>query len=192
MRKLTAGDYRVMPWKNGGGSTTELVVFPAGAGLDDFDWRASTARVAGDGPFSAFPGVDRSLAVLEGHGLILADESGEHCVGAVPFVFRGEQRIDARLRDGPVTDFNVMTRRATCSHVLELTELHGTLRCLPRSDLLLVYLARGGKVDAHGVAIDEGEGLLVDWRDEPEIELTAVEPATLCLAHITFKEAQHD
>ncbi|WP_431460998.1 HutD family protein, partial [Klebsiella pneumoniae] len=33
MRILRAADYRSMPWKNGGGVTTEIAVSPAGAGL---------------------------------------------------------------------------------------------------------------------------------------------------------------
>ena len=37
------------PWKNGGGETAEIVVWPPGAGFDGFDWRVSTARVAQDG-----------------------------------------------------------------------------------------------------------------------------------------------
>ncbi|TIV74879.1 MAG: HutD family protein, partial [Mesorhizobium sp.] len=32
MRILRAADYRVMPWKNGGGTTTEIAVSPDGAG----------------------------------------------------------------------------------------------------------------------------------------------------------------
>ncbi|SFQ22142.1 HutD protein [Ectopseudomonas toyotomiensis] len=35
---------RVMPWKNGGGETLELAIAPAGAGLEDFAWRISSAR----------------------------------------------------------------------------------------------------------------------------------------------------
>ena len=31
MRVIRAGDCKRMPWKNGGGSTTELAVFPDGA-----------------------------------------------------------------------------------------------------------------------------------------------------------------
>ena len=50
-----------MPWKNGGGETAEIAVSPPGAALDDFDWRLSMARVETDGPFSAFPGIDRTL-----------------------------------------------------------------------------------------------------------------------------------
>ena len=51
-------------WKNGGGSTTEIAVFPPDAGFDDFDWRVSLATVAADGPFSAFPGIERTLAMF--------------------------------------------------------------------------------------------------------------------------------
>ena len=43
MRRLTAKDYRIMPWKNGGGTTTEIAVFPAGASLETFEWRFSPA-----------------------------------------------------------------------------------------------------------------------------------------------------
>ncbi|WP_420473138.1 HutD family protein [Noviherbaspirillum sp. ST9] len=194
MRKLTAGDYQVMPWKNGGGVTTQLAVFPSGAGLDTFDWRISTAQVASEGPFSVFPGIDRSLAVIQGHGMVLTDADGECCrmgAGSAPFVFRGEQRIDAQLKDGPVVDFNVMTQRSVCSHVLEVTELHGTRHCTPQSDLMLVYVAQG-RGTACGMHAGAGETLLVDWREESAIELSAVTPTLLCVAHIAFKEKRND
>lgn len=32
---LTPSDYRVMPWKNGGGTTREIAVFPDAVDLDD-------------------------------------------------------------------------------------------------------------------------------------------------------------
>lgn len=196
MRKLDAGGYQVMPWKNGGGVTTQLAVFPHGAGLDTFDWRISTAQVASEGPFSLFPGIDRSLAVIQGHGLVLTDADGECCrmgEGSEPFIFRGEQRIDAQLKGGPVVDFNVMTRRAACSHRLEVIALQGAWRCTPQADLMLVYVAQGSRIvcqDAHAEVevCSEGEAILVDWREESEIQWAAVSPAILCVAHITFKE----
>ncbi|MDP1908248.1 MAG: HutD family protein, partial [Hyphomicrobium sp.] len=43
MRILRAKDYRRMPWKNGGGETTEIAISPEGAALDSFDWRVSMA-----------------------------------------------------------------------------------------------------------------------------------------------------
>lgn len=195
MRKLAAGDYQVMPWKNGGGVTTQLAVFPRGAGLDTFDWRISTAQVASEGPFSLFPGIDRSLAVIQGHGLVLTDAGGECCrigTGSEPFVFRGEQGIDARLKDGPVADFNVMTRRSACSHLLEVIKLQGTRRCATRGDLMLVYVAEGGRIACRDMHADVAEAILVDWHEETEIELTALSPAVLCVAHITFKEERDD
>ncbi len=41
-----------MPWKNGGGSTLELLQEPAADG--GFHWRLSIADVATPGPFSTF------------------------------------------------------------------------------------------------------------------------------------------
>eukprot|EP01042_Synura_sphagnicola_P007286 gene7286-9332_t len=45
MRIIRATDCLVMPWKNGGGTTTEMAVAPEGASLNDFDWRISMAHV---------------------------------------------------------------------------------------------------------------------------------------------------
>ncbi len=68
---LKAENHRRMPWKNGGGVTVEIAIHPQGASVDDFDWRVSMATVASDGPFSVFPGIDRTLSVLEGDGILL-------------------------------------------------------------------------------------------------------------------------
>ena len=67
-RLVGSSDLVRVPWKNGGGTTAEVAVHPPGAGLDDFDWRISMADVAVDGPFSRFPGVDRTLVLAEGRG----------------------------------------------------------------------------------------------------------------------------
>lgn len=103
-----------MPWKNGGGSTTEVAVSPDGAGIEAFDWRISMAVVAADGPFSEFPGIDRTLSILDGAGLVLTGLAG----GPVrleratePFGFPADAAVSAALVDGPITDLNVMVRR---------------------------------------------------------------------------------
>ncbi len=74
---LKAQTHRRMPWKNGGGVTVEIAIHPAGASVDDFDWRVSMATVASDGPFSIFSGIDRTLSVLEGDGIVLDVEGQE-------------------------------------------------------------------------------------------------------------------
>ena len=49
-RLLKPSDYRAMPWKNGGGITTELLIEPEGATLESgFQWRLSMADVRTDG-----------------------------------------------------------------------------------------------------------------------------------------------
>ena len=71
VRLLTPADFHSMPWKNGAGRTTEIAVHPPGAALDTFAWRVSIADVERDGPFSRFPGIDRTIVLLEGAGMRL-------------------------------------------------------------------------------------------------------------------------
>ena len=101
-------------WKNGAGTTREVARGPADADFDDFDWRISLAEIERDAPFSAFPGIDRCIVLLQGAGMDLLGESGgtvQTLKGMVPWTFDGERALAARLTGGPCSDFNVMTRR---------------------------------------------------------------------------------
>ena len=111
---LRADRHRRMPWKNGGGVTTEIWAEPEGANLDSFDWRLSMADVSADGPFSRFPGIDRTLAVLSGEGIALEVEDGPTLIAGrdgTPVAFPGDVRVHGRLLRGPIRDLNLMTRR---------------------------------------------------------------------------------
>ena len=100
-------DLVASPWKNGGGVTREVAAWPEGAGLDTFVWRVSVADVAQAGPFSRFDGVDRTLVLLCGAGMLL-DELGDAGVVSTHVLrqplelarFDGATRVDARLVDG--------------------------------------------------------------------------------------------
>src|ERR1700722_15489211 len=95
-----------IPWKNGGGTTRNLLVVPEGAGFDDFLWRISLAEVGESGPFSRFPGVDRVIVLLEGNGMTLRDAGGSTFSLTAPFVphaFPGEALIHASLVNGPTS-----------------------------------------------------------------------------------------
>jgi environmental stress-induced protein Ves len=121
MRIIRAGDCKTSPWKNGGGSTTEIAIGPAGASLEAFDWRISMARVASDGPFSDFAGIDRTLAVVKGNGLVLTTGKDAPVMlssGSDPVSFPGDTPTSARLTAGEITDLNVMTRRGRFRHRL--------------------------------------------------------------------------
>lgn len=130
------------PWKNGGGSTRELVCWPPRAGLQDFDWRISVATIARGGPFSVFPGIDRRILLLEGGGVQLRsrDEAVEHRLDArlQPFSFSGDVPLTCELLGGVSIDFNVMTRRGRCR--AELQVLRDTAALAPAAHGLLLAL----------------------------------------------------
>ncbi|MCV3738261.1 HutD family protein [Rhizobium sp. TRM96647] len=118
---LASARHRRMPWKNGGGETVEVAVFPEDSDLADFGWRVSMATVASDGPFSLFPGIDRTLALLSGQGMELEIEgTGWHLLmpECTPLAFPADVPTSARLTGGAITDLNVMTRRGLFRHTL--------------------------------------------------------------------------
>ncbi|ARM15223.1 MULTISPECIES: HutD family protein [Rhizobium] len=129
MRILRAGDHKRMPWKNGGGETVEIAVSPEDAGLAGFDWRVSMATVAADGPFSIFPGIDRTLVILDGNGMVLEIEGRAPVLlttASDPLAFPADIPVTAKLQDGAITDLNVMTRREGLVHKLSRIELDGS------------------------------------------------------------------
>ncbi len=149
------------PWKNGGGSTTEIAIAPGGAGFDDFDWRISLATIAADGPFSVFPGVERTLALVDGPGVTLdIDGDGRFVLSDEEpvFAFRGEAEINATINGGPSTDFNVMTRRASCHHRLGRRTLEGMSEFAPRGDVTILFLAEGESLSV--ISDDERMGMV--------------------------------
>ena len=111
--RIRLSDLPEKPWKNGGGVTTEIAVFPPGADMDTFDWRVSTALVAQDGPFSAFPGVTRWLFLSQGDGFVLdfADGTSLRIAESGPVhEFDGGIGTDCTLIGGESRDINVMAR----------------------------------------------------------------------------------
>lgn len=134
------------PWKNGGGSTIEVAVEPPGAGIGAFDWRISLATIAQDGPFSFFPGVDRTLALLDGASLTLDIDGTRHTLAdseARTLSFPGEAAVSAITHDGASIDFNVMTRRAVCQHKFGRRLVDGSARFSPGGQRSVLFLAAG-------------------------------------------------
>jgi environmental stress-induced protein Ves len=138
-----------VPWKNGGGSTTQIAAFPPDADFDNFDWRVSLATIAGDGAFSEFPGVERTLALVDGHGMTL-EIDGETVLLSKSdpvAVFDGESRVMAKLNRGPSTDFNVMTRLDRCYHQFGRRVLSGDSRFVARAPVTVLFLAEGDSLE---------------------------------------------
>jgi len=106
---VRTADVPAQPWLNGGGVTRELLARPD---RDGWQVRVSVADVEADGPFSAFSGVVRWFAVLDGAGVVLTIDGHERrCAsGGAALAFAGGAVTRCRLIDGPTRDLNLMLR----------------------------------------------------------------------------------
>lgn len=171
MHLLRSGAYRRVPWRNGLGHSAEILAFPASAA--DFGWRLSMAPVVADGTFSRFPGVDRVLTVIEGHGLQLAlDDAPPVTLADAPFAFPGDIPCQATLTAGRITALNVMTRRGRWRAVIRRATAPDPLAGAAHH---LVFAHAGPLA---GTA--DGTAFALGRRDT--LHLTAAESASLALA----------
>lgn len=197
LHEVRLEDCPPQPWRNGGGLTHELLVWPAPSaqpptGSDAEGWlvRVSVAQIGRDGPFSAFPGVDRAFAVLEGTGVALtfgggAAAEGERLLTAddEALNFPGEDAPGCRLAGGPgaaTLDLNLMGRR-------EAGRI-GVRRVAAGSSLTGAHAWRG--VYAHGPATLHTPagarplaGRSLCWSDDAQ---ALAQPWTLHSAHRAF------
>lgn len=113
-----------MPWKNGGGFTTELFCIYDSVN-SSLLFRLSVASVKSDGPFSNFPGIDRILLLLKGEGFLLEGTTINTSLklNTSPLYFKGEDSIKCILLNGPCTDFNVMTARTYAHSKISIKDL---------------------------------------------------------------------
>ena len=176
-------------WKNGGGSTREIAAHPSGAGIADFDWRVSLAEVAQDGPFSAFPGVDRQILLWRGAGLRLRDGASiDHDLDrpGQPFAFDGEAPVSATLLGGPTWDLNVMTRRGRWR--AEVLTLRVAGRVEPADAVLLLCGAGVWRLEGDAVPLGADTGGV--WRSA--CGPLAVEPVDGAGAWLVVVRLCHD
>ena len=164
MRLIPASAYRRMPWKNGGGETVEIAVSPESATLNDFAWRLSMARVEAPGPFSLFPGVDRTLALLEGQALVLNVDGRIATLtpDSAPLTFPADVPTHAELPEGGITDLNVMSRRGQAAHSAyrKVVDAPESLTCEGDDTFLLVRTgAVAVRADGSELTVRSGETL---------------------------------
>ncbi|MBY0415554.1 MAG: HutD family protein [Bdellovibrionales bacterium] len=172
MNIFKSSDFKKMPWKNGGGETTELYLISKG---DSFLFRLSMASVKSNGPFSSFPGMSRILLLLEGNGLELKGPHYQITMDNItPFSFQGEDPIECTLIDGPCLDFNVMTNRDFAKSTISLVELtqNETRNLTSACDLTLLY--------------DKEEEKLYELKGSAVLHFKAVTPKRLIRVDVTF------
>lgn len=175
MQVLRSTGHRRMSWKNGGGVTVEIAVFPEGASVDNFDWRISTATVASDGAFSVFSGIDRTLSVLEGDGITLSVEGLEDTIlkgETAPFSFPADSATSARLIGSAITDLNVMTRRGHYSHSVTRHQITHQTELPLFGGVVLVFCASGIVQTATSERLETNDCLIFEQCEATQLHLT--------------------
>lgn len=180
---LKPADYKIMPWKNGGGTTTELMAESNGAG-EGYDWRLSIASVEASGPFSDFSGYDRSIMLVEGKGFSLDfAEVGTHHLNRSfePLRFDGAWHTECTLTDGPVKDFNLIARKNVHA-VLDVLRVTPGTEMIAATATAVLHLFHG-QVSAAGCNLAAGDSLRIDGAAGP-VELIATRPSILAAIRI--------
>lgn len=165
MKIIRFAELAPKPWKNGGGTTTEIAASPQGAGFDDFDWRLSVADVGSDGPFSLFPQIDRTLTVIEGNGLAMSIDGRKPVIltpASAPLSFPGNVPVNAMLVDGAIRDFNVMTRRGRYSHKVTKHDLRAGSVHLPEGGTRLIVALESGQFQIGRERMEAGFADLIE------------------------------
>lgn len=164
------------PWRNGGGVTRELLAWPQSP-VRPQDWllRVSVAEIRSNGPFSAFDGVDRWFAVIDGAGVVLALPAGDVAIGPddEPLHFDGGSAPGCALIGGPTQDLNLMLRRAVDGAGAGAADLRrATATSTLEGDYRwrAIYVADALRVDCDGVVQALPAGTL-HWSDSPDASL---------------------
>lgn len=155
--------------------TEEIYVFPEGN--DDFLFRVSIAALIQSGPFSLFPGIDRSLILLEGKPVKLNDLMAPLLS---PVNFPGEDMIVATV-DVEGRDLNLMCRRGRVSG--KILVLSGEVGFPEASDFCLVF-ALTDFVLVGTVSLRRYDTCILDSSDRN----TVIKGAQFLRIDITFKK----
>jgi len=175
---IRGADLVASPWKNGGGITREVAAHAHA-------WRASIADIDRPGLFSRFDGIDRVLVLLDGAGLMLDGPAVMQPFDVASFA--GETAIDARLVDGPVRVFNLMTHRGAAR--VSVDAWCAPAACVVDADTVLLHCARGAldvSVLRARFALAAGDTLRIDAAHRVDVR-TEGDGALLC-ARLAMEE----
>jgi environmental stress-induced protein Ves len=201
MEIIRYAELKAHPWRNGGGVTRELASHAAAApaqaappqdapaqaapaqaapaqaaaGSAGWDWRVSVAEVSKAGDFSAFPGMDRVLTVVEGELLLLSVDGAEHPLEKYrPFRFSGDAAAAGALPTGDIRALNVITRSGVFKGYTSIIEL-SKKRAHPVFEGQFGILLQGQAAVTPGTA---GAGPATPAAGEPAAGATAGSPGT--------------
>ena len=175
------------PWKNGGGTTRELIAWPQ---ADDWLWRISVAEVTRSGPFSRFEGIERWFAVLEGDGVALSTHGERHRLTAdsAPLRFDGGLATDCELLGGPTRDFNLMTRSGAATATMTRAQGHLSLS-VNATEIIAIYSISTGtsaRFDSESISFTAHS---LAWRVAVRPEVLEVDAEQALVIRIVLADA---
>lgn len=106
---IPEAEWRVQPWKNGGGITREILRWPD---TDDYDIRVSLAEVTKSGPFSTFPGYSRFVVWIGPNPieLMMGRRVDSYATPNASAHILGNPDIHAMLSAGPTRLLNLIVK----------------------------------------------------------------------------------
>ena len=134
-------DFKRIPWKSGKGFTTELKV-DYSSESERFELRLSRAEIVNDGEFSDFSGYDRILIMIDDNGVLLEHNNRKKDIMKKCFDtahFSGDWTTFAKLTDGAIKDFNIITSRDSYISKAEITKDNKTHKFNLAAGRFLVY-----------------------------------------------------
>jgi environmental stress-induced protein Ves len=186
LERLDPAAYRHVPWKNGGGVTTDIAAeYRPDAEPGSWEgtiWRLSRTRIEKPGPFSDLAGYDRLLAVIDGSGLVLHPKGRPPLDVRKPFQavrFAGEWPIDSELTEGPVGVLNLLADRTKIAIDLSFVTAPGQATLPAAHSIVLALLPTRARLDSETVSIGRNGAISVAGPGELMIDDGLVAISTL-------------
>ncbi len=166
-------DYQTKPWKNGLGTTQDILLLPEGADHSSFEVRFALSPILESGKFSSFPGSERIITVVDGIGLELAfeDKTNHLNLGDSLRFDTGLAPIGTPI-DGAVRVLNVMARRSIWEIIeCKIIDILDT-QCQTGEIVLLFSLSEGCEISINQqtVALAKGHALFMQPKNNLDIK----------------------
>ena len=180
-----------MPWKNGGGITTEIARGGQCSNTGNWGWRISIAVVATDGPFSIFEGINRTISVIEGSGMDLYYQDGRQIALDLFEVvkFSGGITLEGRLRDGLIKNFNVMVDQNSFSASLKIHSGKTQVKLVVENNaLVLIHLlaGEGSQIECSQTVINLQPNETIIYRNNEILNICLSEDTLLAITKINM------
>lgn len=182
IRLIEKSNFKLMPWKNGKGVTTQIWLSPEGSefALGQFHFRMSSASIEKNEEFSLFPGMERILIPIGGSGFQLNQDVYEKFEIAR---FSGDEKTICSLLKGTVVDFGIIYNPKMISVNVKILHLKSDMQfTLEQQNQYFVSVLDGSLIHENKVLMSP-ESLY--YFNEPLCRLNVQKSAVVCLASLT-------